>query len=70
MSQKIQVMNLADQLKNLFPDHEPLPEEKVEEVPHELYVQKEPMICKFEKEKAKQPLLLKVMKEATKTLKS
>ena len=46
-------MDLADQLKNLFPDHEPLPEEKVEEVPHELYVQKEPMICKFEKRKGK-----------------
>ena len=53
MSQKIQVMDLADQLKNLFPDHEPLPEEKAEEVPHELYVQKEPMICKFEKRKGK-----------------
>ncbi|MEZ7514508.1 translation initiation factor [Flavobacterium frigidarium] len=46
-------MDLADQLKNLFPDHEPLPEEKTEEVPHELYVQIEPMICKFEKRKGK-----------------
>ncbi|MBE0393595.1 translation initiation factor [Flavobacterium sp. PL002] len=46
-------MDLADQLKNLFPDHEPLPEEQPEEVPHELYVQKEPMICKFEKRKGK-----------------
>jgi hypothetical protein len=36
-----------------FPDHEPTPEEAIEEVAHELYVQKEPMICKFEKEKAK-----------------
>jgi translation initiation factor 1 len=46
-------MDLQDQLKNLFPDHEPGPEEKIEEVPHELYVQKEPMICKFEKRKGK-----------------
>jgi translation initiation factor 1 len=46
-------MDLQDQLKNLFPDHEPGPEEKVEEASHELYVQKEPMICKFEKRKGK-----------------
>ncbi|MEZ7500151.1 translation initiation factor [Flavobacterium sp. Arc3] len=46
-------MDLQDQLKNLFPDHEPGSEEKVEEAPHELYVQKEPMICKFEKRKGK-----------------
>ncbi|RDI53555.1 translation initiation factor 1 [Flavobacterium glaciei] len=47
------VMDLQDQLKNLFPDHEPSPEEPVEEVVHKLYVQKEPMICKFEKRKGK-----------------
>ena len=46
-------MDLQDQLKNLFPDHEPSPEEQIEEVAHELYVQKEPMICKFEKRKGK-----------------
>ncbi len=46
-------MDLQDQLKNLFPDHEPLPEEQTEAAVHELYVQKEPMICKFEKRKGK-----------------
>ena len=46
-------MDLQDQLKNLFPDYELLPEVPVEEVAHELYVQKEPMICKFEKRKGK-----------------
>ncbi len=46
-------MDLQDQLKNLFPDHEPTPEEAIQEVEHELYVQKEPMICKFEKRKGK-----------------
>jgi translation initiation factor 1 len=46
-------MDLQDQLKNLFPDHEPEPAEKTEEAIHELYVQKEPMICKFEKRKGK-----------------
>lgn len=46
-------MNIQDQLKNLFPDHIPSEPEKTEEVIHELYVQKEPMICKFEKRKGK-----------------
>jgi translation initiation factor 1 len=47
-------MDLKDQLKNLFPDHEVSNEpEAVEENNHELYVQKEPMICKFEKRKGK-----------------
>ena len=46
-------MDLRDQLKNLFPNHEPAPEEAIPEVEHELYVQKEPMICKYEKRKGK-----------------
>ena len=46
-------MDLQDQLKNLFPDHQVSPEEAIEETAHELYVQKEPMICKFEKRKGK-----------------
>ena len=47
-------MDLQDQLKNLFPEHEVSNEpEAVEEKDHELYVQKEPMICKYEKRKGK-----------------
>jgi len=46
-------MDLQDQLKNLFPDHQVSPEEAIEETSHELYVQKEPIICKFEKRKGK-----------------
>ncbi|CAM3533604.1 translation initiation factor [Flavobacterium gelidilacus] len=47
-------MNLEDQLKKLFPDHEFSNEpETVEEKEHELFVQKEPMICKYEKRKGK-----------------
>lgn len=47
-------MDLQDQLKNLFPDHQPSNEPEVEEnVVHELLVQKEPMICKYEKKKGK-----------------
>ncbi len=47
-------MDLQDQLKNLFPDHiVSEKEEFVKETPHELFVQKEPMICKYEKRKGK-----------------
>jgi translation initiation factor 1 len=47
-------MDLQDQLKKLFPEHEPSnePEEIVIEN-HELFIQKEPMICKYEKRKGK-----------------
>ena len=46
-------MDLQEQLKNLFPDHIESEPEKVLEEEHELYIQKEPMICKFEKRKGK-----------------
>jgi translation initiation factor 1 len=46
--------DLNEQLKKLFPDHQPSSEpEEVDDLPHELYVQKEPMICKYEKRKGK-----------------
>ena len=46
-------MDLQDQLKNLFPNHEPAPEETIVTPTHVLYIQVEPMICKFEKRKGK-----------------
>ena len=46
-------MDLQDQLKNLFPNHEPSADEAIPIEAHQLYVQKEPMICKFEKRKGK-----------------
>lgn len=46
-------MDLQDQLKNLFPDHQPLPEEATAENTKDLWIQSEPMICKFEKRKGK-----------------
>lgn len=47
-------MDLKDQLKNLFPDHEPSQEiEEISNEPKELWIQKEPMICKYEKRKGK-----------------
>ena len=38
-------MDLRDQLKNLFPEHE----EQDFEMPEEKFEQKNPLICKFEK---------------------
>ena len=47
-------MDLQEQLKKLFPDHEPSnePEETVAKN-HELFIQAAPMICKYEKRKGK-----------------
>ncbi|MCF6129543.1 translation initiation factor [Flavobacterium sp. AS60] len=47
-------MDLQDQLKKLFPEHQPSNEpEVVEEASHILFIQKEPMICKYERRKGK-----------------
>ena len=47
-------MDLQEQLKKLFPNHEVSNEpEAVEKKEHQLFVQQEPMICKFEKRKGK-----------------
>ncbi|WP_396637742.1 translation initiation factor [Maribacter sp. R77961] len=45
-------MDLKDQLKNLFPEH--TPEETLEkDAKNELWMQEEPIICKYEKRKGK-----------------
>jgi translation initiation factor 1 len=47
-------MDLQDQLKKLFPEHLPSNEpEVVEQQEHILFIQKEPMICKYERRKGK-----------------
>lgn len=47
-------MDLQDQLKKLFPEHQPSNEaEEVEQQDHTLFIQKEPMICKYERRKGK-----------------
>ena len=45
-------MDLQDQLKNLFPEHTPIKEEKSKEK-NDIWLQKEPIICKYEKRKGK-----------------
>lgn len=50
----LQAMDLQEQLKKLFPEHQPSNEpEVVEEKEHILFIQKEPMICKYERRKGK-----------------
>ena len=52
-------MDLKDQLKNLFPDHE-VPNEKdsVKESEHALWIQEAPIVCKYEKRKGKPVTIL------------
>lgn len=45
-------MDLEDQLKNLFPDHIPS-DEPVQKQEPKLWLQDEPLICKYEKRKGK-----------------
>jgi translation initiation factor 1 len=46
--------DLEEQLKKLFPNHEVSSEpEAIEEKPHVLFIQKEPILCKYEKRKGK-----------------
>lgn len=47
-------MDLQEQLKKLFPDHEISNEpEQIDKTPHELFIHKEPILCKYEKRKGK-----------------
>lgn len=45
-------MDLQDQLKNLFPDHVP-EEEPVDKTKPTVWLQDDPLICKYEKRKGK-----------------
>lgn len=45
-------MDLQDQLKNLFPDHKET-EIVQDSIKHELSIQSDPLICKYEKRKGK-----------------
>ncbi|MDA9907908.1 translation initiation factor [Flavobacteriaceae bacterium] len=45
-------MDLKDQLKSLFPEHQTSQEEEIKETPS-IWLQKEPLICKYEKRNGK-----------------
>ena len=46
-------MDLQDQLKNLFPDHTFKEEENIPESKDDIWMQDDPIICKYEKRKGK-----------------
>lgn len=46
-------MDLKDQLKNLFPDHEPEENEEEQKEDNPIWLQDDPIICKYEKRKGK-----------------
>lgn len=63
-------MDLKDQLKNLFPDHiqEELPKSDTED--SELWLQDDPIICKYEKRKGKPITILEGYTGATEDFKA
>lgn len=46
-------MDLQDQLKNLFPDHQATEEDTAPEQEERIWLQDDPIICKYEKRKGK-----------------
>ena len=46
-------MDLKDQLKNLFPDHQFQEEETSESKEDQIWMQEDPILCKYEKRKGK-----------------
>ena len=58
-------MDLQDQLKKLFPDHTPKPEAEVVDIKNDIWLQQEPIICKYEKRKGKPITILEGYNGAT-----
>lgn len=46
-------MDLKDQLQNLFPDHKPSEQDIKEDNNSRIWIQDEPLLCKYEKRKGK-----------------
>lgn len=63
-------MDLEDQLKQLFPDHQPIDEEKVVHKNDRKSLQDAPIICKFEKRKGKPITILEGFEHGKNDLKS
>ncbi|UOB17454.1 translation initiation factor [Abyssalbus ytuae] len=61
-------MDLQDQLKKLFPDHQP-PEESPIDEKEQIWIQDDPIICKYEKRKGKPITILEGYNGADKDFK-
>lgn len=61
-------MDLQDQLKKLFPEHTPVINENAEDV-SEIWLQDDPIICKYEKRKGKPITILEGYTGATEDFK-
>jgi len=58
-------MDLQDQLKNLFPDHKPTKAEEKTDAKDKIWMQDDPIICKYEKRKGKPITILEGYTGAT-----
>jgi len=63
-------MDLHEQLKSLFPDHEPDNNSKTGKEVNDLWMQDEPIICKYEKRKGKPITILEGYTGATEDFKT
>ena len=63
-------MDLQDQLKHLFPDHVSDDSEKEQQEADNLWVQDDPIICKYEKRKGKPITILEGYTGATEDFKA
>ncbi len=63
-------MDLQDQLKNLFPDHVPSEPKKTKDNTSDIWLQDDPIICKYEKRKGKPITILEGYTGATEDFKA
>lgn len=63
-------MDLQDQLKNLFPDHVPEASDDTNDDADGLWIQDDPIICKYEKRKGKPITILEGYTGATEDFKA
>ena len=63
-------MDLRDQLQQLFPDHNPEDHRKDKKSQNDIWLQEEPILCKYEKRKGKPTTVLDGYNGATKDFKT
>ena len=63
-------MDLQDQLNQMFPDHTPSEPTKSDAEPNTVWIQEDPIICKYEKRKGKPITILEGYTGATQDFKA